>query len=65
MVTAMRKGELLAIDIEDKPFDFPFYNHEDEFPVDFIFDDKNLKDIDDIIMSNERFNKQNKKVDEF
>ena len=65
MITAMRKGELLAIDLEDEPFDFYHFSHEDEFPAEWIFDDKNLKDIDEIMMTNDRYNKQNKRVAKF
>jgi hypothetical protein len=55
MITAMRKGELLCINIEDKPFDFEKYSDPDEFPVKWVFDHKNLKDIDDICRTSERF----------
>ena len=51
----MRKGELLCINIEDKPFDFEKYSDPDEFPVSWVFDHKNLKDIDDICRTSERF----------
>ena len=65
MLTAMRKGEFLCINIEDKIFDFLFYSHDDDFPCNTIFDDDNLKDIDDICYSGDRFCKNNKKISEF
>ena len=41
MVTAMRKGELLAMEIGPLPIDFNYFSHEDEFPAEWILNDKN------------------------
>ena len=63
----MRRGELFAYNIEDKPFDFGFYSDKDNdtFPVEWLFDDKNLPDVNSICTKYERFNAKREKVKKF